>query len=122
MEPIATDDFYQMIKPQLCGLLDLLRIGVVFDAGAATICITAATARKWACSISSAVTVRSCSAITIPRWSRRRSGCSLEGRPIHSQGSRHELAGRLARELAGAPAATIAWSSPTPAPKRWKPR
>ena len=31
MEPVRSDDFYQMIKPQLCGLLDLLRVGVVFD-------------------------------------------------------------------------------------------
>src|SRR4026207_1036367 len=31
MEPLAPDDFYQMIKPQLCGLLDLLRVGVVFE-------------------------------------------------------------------------------------------
>ena len=31
MDPVASDDFYQLIKPQLCGLLDLLRVGVVFD-------------------------------------------------------------------------------------------
>ena len=31
MESVGADDFYQMIKPQLCGLLDLLRIGVVFE-------------------------------------------------------------------------------------------
>ena len=33
MDPVSSDDFYQMIKPQLCGLLDLLRVGVVFDRG-----------------------------------------------------------------------------------------
>jgi hypothetical protein len=34
MDSDLTDDFYQLIKPQLCQLLDLLRIGVVFDRAA----------------------------------------------------------------------------------------
>ena len=32
VESPGVDDFYQLIKPQLCGLLDLLRIGGVRDA------------------------------------------------------------------------------------------
>jgi hypothetical protein len=33
MNAVRSDDVYQMIKPQLCGLLDLLRVGVVFERG-----------------------------------------------------------------------------------------
>jgi hypothetical protein len=33
MDQGTSHDFYQMIKPQLCGLLDLLRVGVVFERG-----------------------------------------------------------------------------------------
>ena len=100
MEPIAADDFYQMIKPQLCGLLDLLRIGVVFDRGRGDYLYH----RRDGEEVAVLDLVGGYGSLLFghhhPALVAEAQRLLLEGRPIHSQGSRHALAGRLAAELA----------------------
>jgi acetylornithine/succinyldiaminopimelate/putrescine aminotransferase/predicted amino acid dehydrogenase len=99
MEPGRSDDFYQMIKPQLCGLLDLLRIGVVFERGRGDYLYY----RRDGEEVAVLDLVGGYGSLLFghshPALVEEAHRLLAEGRPIHSQGSRHELAGRLAREL-----------------------
>ena len=100
MEPVRSDDFYQMIKPQLCGLLDLLRIGVVFDRASGDYLYH----RRDGEEVGVLDLVGGYGSLLLghhhPTLVAEAQRLLAEGRPIHSQGSRHDLAGRLARELA----------------------
>ena len=100
MEPVGTDDFYQLIKPQLCGLLDLLRIGVVFERAHGDYLYH----RRDGEEIGVLDLVGGYGSLLFghhhPALVAEAQRLLTEGRPIHSQGSRHDLAGRLARELA----------------------
>jgi acetylornithine/succinyldiaminopimelate/putrescine aminotransferase/predicted amino acid dehydrogenase len=100
MEPVQSDDFYQMIKPQLCGLLDLLRIGVVFDRAQGDYLYH----RRDGEDVRVLDLVGGYGSLLFghhhPALVAEAQRLLVEGRPIHSQGSRHALAGRLARELA----------------------
>ena len=99
MEPVRSDDFYQMIKPQLCGLLDLLRIGVVFERGRGNYLYYHRDGEE----VAVLDLVGGYGSLMFghshPALVEEAQRLLAEGRPIHSQGSRHELAGRLAREL-----------------------
>jgi acetylornithine/succinyldiaminopimelate/putrescine aminotransferase/predicted amino acid dehydrogenase len=100
MEPVSSDDFYQMIKPQLCGLLDLLRIGVVFERGRGDFLYH----RRDGEEVAVLDLVGGYGSLLFghhhPVLVAEAQRLLAEGRPIHSQGSRHALAGQLARELA----------------------
>ena len=100
MEPVRSDDFYQMIKPQLCGLLDLLRIGVVFDRGQGDYLFHHRDGEEFAV----LDLVGGYGSLLFghhhPVLVAEAQRLLVEGRPVHSQGSRHALAGQLARELA----------------------
>jgi acetylornithine/succinyldiaminopimelate/putrescine aminotransferase/predicted amino acid dehydrogenase len=100
MEAIPTDDFYQMIKPQLCGLLDLLRIGVVFERARGDYLYY----RRDGVEVGVLDLVGGYGSLIFghhhPALVAEAQRLLTEGRPVHSQGSRHDLAGRLARELA----------------------
>jgi acetylornithine/succinyldiaminopimelate/putrescine aminotransferase/predicted amino acid dehydrogenase len=100
MEPVRSDDFYQMIKPQLCGLLDLLRIGVVFDRASGDYLYH----RRNGEEVGVLDLVGGYGSLLLghhhPALVAEAQRLLAEGRPVHSQGSRHDLAGRLARELA----------------------
>src|SRR5262245_9240875 len=99
MEPEATDDFYQLIKPQLCQLLDLLRIGVVFERAKGDYLYH----RRDGKEIGVLDLAGGYGSLLLghhhPALVAEAQRLLGEGRPIHSQGSRHEVAGRLAREL-----------------------
>src|SRR5262245_7133876 len=99
MDPVSSDDFYQMIKPQLCGLLDLLRIGVVFDRGKGDYLYH----RRDGEEVAVLDLVGGYGSLLFghhhPALVAEAQRLLIEGRPIHSQGSRHALAGRLASEL-----------------------
>ena len=99
MEPGRSDDFYQMIKPQLCGLLDLLRIGVVFDRAQGDYLYHHRDGEE----LGVLDLVGGYGSLLFghhhPVLVAEAQRLLVEGRPIHSQGSRHALAGRLAREL-----------------------
>ncbi len=99
MEPDTTDDFYQLIKPQLCQLLDLLRIGVVFERAQGDYLYH----RRNGEEIGVLDLAGGYGSLLLghhhPVLVAEAQRLLSEGRPIHSQGSRHELAGRLAREL-----------------------
>ncbi len=99
MEPVRSDDFYQLIKPQLCGLLDLLRIGVVFERARGDYLYH----RRDGEEIGVLDLVGGYGSLLFghhhPVLVAEAQRLLAEGRPIHSQGSRHDLAGRLAREL-----------------------
>ena len=100
MEPLAPDDFYQMIKPQLCGLLDLLRVGVVFERAQGDYLFY----RRDGQEVPVLDLVGGYGSLLFghhhPVLVAEAQRLLVEGRPIHSQGSRHALAGLLARELA----------------------
>ncbi len=100
MEPVKSDDFYQMIKPQLCGLLDLLRIGVVFDRGQGDYLFHHRDGEE----VAVLDLVGGYGSLLFghhhPVLVAEAQRLLIEGRPLHSQGSRHALAGQLARELA----------------------
>jgi acetylornithine/succinyldiaminopimelate/putrescine aminotransferase/predicted amino acid dehydrogenase len=100
MEPVRADDFYQMIKPQLCGLLDLLRVGVVFERGQGDYLYH----RREGEEVAVLDLVGGYGSLLLghhhPALVAEAQRLLLEGHPIHSQGSRHALAGRLALELA----------------------
>jgi acetylornithine/succinyldiaminopimelate/putrescine aminotransferase/predicted amino acid dehydrogenase len=99
MDSVRTDDFYQMIKPQLCGLLDLLRIGVVFDRGQGDYLYHCRDGEE----VAVLDLVGGYGSLLFghhhPALVAEAQRLLAEGRPIHSQGSRHALAGRLASEL-----------------------
>src|SRR5829696_8895688 len=99
MQPNGPDDFYQMIKPQLCGLLDLLRIGVVFDRAQGDYLYH----RRDGDDVAVLALVGGYGSLLFghhhPTLVAEAHRLLAEGRPIHSQGSRHALAGVLAREL-----------------------
>src|SRR6188472_4308965 len=100
MDSVRTDDFYQMIKPQLCGLLDLLRIGVVFDRGQGDYLYHHRDGEE----VGVLDVVGGYGSLLFghhhPALVAEAHRLLAECRPVHSQGSRHDLAGRLARELA----------------------
>src|SRR4029453_7118544 len=116
------------IKPQLCGLFDLLRIGVVFTRAQGNYLYH----RRNGDEVGVLDLVGGYGSLLFghhhPTLVAEAQRLLADGRPVHSQGSRHELAGRLARQPGpranggGGGAGTIAWSSPTRGPKRWKPR
>ncbi len=93
------DDFYQLIKPQLCQLLDLLRVGVVFERAQGDYLYH----RRNGEEIGVLDLVGGYGSLLLghhhPVLVAEAQRLLAEGRPIHSQGSRHDLAGRLAREL-----------------------
>jgi acetylornithine/succinyldiaminopimelate/putrescine aminotransferase/predicted amino acid dehydrogenase len=93
------DDFYQLIKPQLCQLLDLLRIGVVFERAQGDYLYH----RRNGEEVGVLDLVGGYGSLLLghhhPVLVAEAQRLLAEGRPIHSQGSRHDLAGRLAREL-----------------------
>ncbi len=99
MDPVRSNDFYQMIKPQLCGLLDLLRVGVVFERGRGDYLYY----RRDGEEVGVLDLVGGYGSLLFghshPVLVEEAQRLLGEGRPIHSQGSRHDLAGRLAREL-----------------------
>jgi acetylornithine/succinyldiaminopimelate/putrescine aminotransferase/predicted amino acid dehydrogenase len=99
MESTTTDDFYQLIKPQLCQLLDLIRIGVVFERAQGDYLYHRRDGRE----IGVLDLVGGYGSLLLghhhPALVAEAQRLLAEGRPIHSQGSRHELSGRLAREL-----------------------
>lgn len=99
MEPFRSDDFYQMIKPQLCGLLDLLRVGVVFHRGQGDYLYH----RRDGEEVAVLDLVGGYGSLLFghhhPALVAEAQRLLAEGRPIHSQGSRHALAGQLALEL-----------------------
>ena len=99
MDPVRSDDFYQLIKPQLCGLLDLLRIGVVFDRGQGDYLYHHRDGQE----VGVLDLVGGYGSLLLghhhPVLVAEAHRLLTEGRPIHSQGSRHALAGQLAREL-----------------------
>jgi acetylornithine/succinyldiaminopimelate/putrescine aminotransferase/predicted amino acid dehydrogenase len=99
MELETTDDFYQLIKPQLCQLLDLLRVGVVFERAQGDYLYY----RRNGEEIGVLDLVGGYGSLILghhhPALVAEAQRLLAEGRPIHSQGSRHALAGRLAREL-----------------------
>ena len=99
MEPGTADDFYQMIKPQLCGLLDLLRVGVVFERASGNYLYH----RRDGEEVGVLDLVGGYGSLLFghhhPALVAEAQRLLIECRPIHSQGSRHALAGRLAREL-----------------------
>jgi acetylornithine/succinyldiaminopimelate/putrescine aminotransferase/predicted amino acid dehydrogenase len=94
-----TDDFYQLIKPQLCQLLDLLRIGVVFERAQGDYLYH----RRDGEEIGVLDLVGGYGSLLLghhhPELVAEAQRLLTTGRPVHSQGSRHALAGRLAREL-----------------------
>ena len=100
MEPVLSDDFYQLIKPQLCGLLDLLRIGVVFDRAQGDYLYH----RRDGEEVAVLDLVGGYGSLLFghhhPALVAEAQQLLASGRPIHSQGSRHALAGQLAQELA----------------------
>ena len=100
MESDQPDDHYQLIKPQLCGLLDLLRIGVVFDRAQGDYLYH----RRDGEEVGVLDLVGGYGSLLFghhhPLLVAEAHRLLTEGRPIHSQGSRHALAGQLARELA----------------------
>src|SRR6185503_12873126 len=100
MEPVRSDDFYQMIKPQLCGLLDLLRIGVVFDRAQGDYLYYQRDGEE----VGVLDLVGGYGSLLFvhhhPALVAEAQRLLADGRPVHAQGSRHALAGRLARELA----------------------
>jgi acetylornithine/succinyldiaminopimelate/putrescine aminotransferase/predicted amino acid dehydrogenase len=100
MESELTDDFYQLIKPQLCQLLDLLRIGVVFERAQGDYLYH----RRDGEEIGVLDLVGGYGSLLLghhhPALVAEAQRLLAEGRPVHSQGSRHDMAGRLARELA----------------------
>jgi len=100
MEQVESDDFYQMIKPQLCGLLDLLRVGVVFDRAQGDYLYHHRDGEE----IGVLDLVGGYGSLLFghhhPALVAEAQRLLLDGRPVHSQGSRHALAGQLARELA----------------------
>jgi len=99
MDPVRSDDFYQLIKPQLCGLLDLLRIGVVFDRGQGDYLYHHSDGEE----VGVLDVVGGYGSLLFghhhPVLVAEAQRLLAEGRPIHSQGSRHAPAGRLASEL-----------------------
>jgi acetylornithine/succinyldiaminopimelate/putrescine aminotransferase/predicted amino acid dehydrogenase len=99
MDADTTDDFYQLIKPQLCQLLDLLRIGVVFERAQGDYLYHQRDGEE----IRVLDLVGGYGSLLLghhhPELVAEAQRLLTAGRPIHSQGSRHELAGRLAREL-----------------------
>ncbi|MEO8259487.1 MAG: aminotransferase class III-fold pyridoxal phosphate-dependent enzyme [Acidobacteriota bacterium] len=99
MKPVGTDDFYQLIKPQLCGLLDLLRIGVVFDRARGDYLYY----RRDGEEVAVLDLVGGYGSVLFghhhPALVAEAQRLLAECRPIHAQGSRHDLAGRLASEL-----------------------
>ena len=99
MDSETTDDFYQLIKPQLCQLLDLLRVGVVFERAQGDYLYH----RRNGEEIGVLDLVGGYGSLLLghhhPVLVAEAQRLLSEGRPIHSQGSRHALAGRLAREL-----------------------
>src|SRR4030095_7384088 len=99
MDSVRTDDFYQMIKPHLCGLLDLLRIGVRFDRGQGDYLDHCRDGEE----VAVLDLVGGYGSLLLghhhPALVAEAQRLLTEGRPVHSQGSRHALAGRLAREL-----------------------
>ena len=99
MDSETTDDFYQLIKPQLCQLLDLLRVGVVFERAQGDYLYH----RRNGEEIGVLDLVGGYGSLLLghhhPVLVAEAQRLLAEGRPIHSQGSRHDLAGRLAREL-----------------------
>lgn len=99
MEPETTDDFYQSIKPQLCQLLDLLRVGVVYERAQGDYLYY----RRDGEEIGVLDLVGGYGSLMLghhhPVLVAEAQRLLGEGRPIHSQGSRHALAGKLAREL-----------------------
>jgi acetylornithine/succinyldiaminopimelate/putrescine aminotransferase/predicted amino acid dehydrogenase len=99
MESVRSDDFYQMIKPQLCGLLDVLRIGVVFEKGQGNYLYY----RRGDDEVAVLDLVGGYGSLLFghhhPALVAEAQRLITAGRPVHSQGSRHALAGRLAREL-----------------------
>ena len=99
MQPVRSDDFYQMIKPQLCGLLDLLRIGVVFDRGQGDYLYHHRDGEE----VAVLDLVGGYGSLLLghhhPVLVAEAQRLLAEGRPTHSQGSRHALAGQLAGEL-----------------------
>jgi acetylornithine/succinyldiaminopimelate/putrescine aminotransferase/predicted amino acid dehydrogenase len=100
MDPVTSDDHYQMIKPQLCGLLDLLRVGVVFDRAKGDYLYHHRDGEE----VPVLDLVGGYGSLLFghhhPALVAEAQRLLVEGRPIHSQGSRHALAGQLARELA----------------------
>jgi acetylornithine/succinyldiaminopimelate/putrescine aminotransferase/predicted amino acid dehydrogenase len=99
MEPNATNDYYQLIKPQLCSLLDVLRIGVVFERAHGNYLHY----RENGNEVAILDLVGGYGSLLFghhhPVLVAEAQRLLAEGRPIHSQGSRHDLAGRLANEL-----------------------
>ena len=99
MESGRSDDFYQMIKPQLCGLLDLLQIGVVFERGRGDYLYHRVDGEE----VGVLDLVGGYGSLLFghhhPALVAAAQRLLAEGRPIHSQGSRHALAGQLASEL-----------------------
>ena len=100
MEPDAAHDYYQLIKPQLCNLLDLLRIGVVFERAHGNYLYYRDNGEE----VAILDFVGGYGSLLFghhhPVLVSEAQRLLGEGRPIHSQGSRHDLAGRLASELA----------------------
>jgi len=100
MDPAPTNDYYQLIKPQLCDLLDLLRIGVVFERAHGNYLHY----RENGTEVAVLDLVGGYGSLLFghhhPALVGEAQRLLGEGRPIHSQGSRHDLAGRLANELA----------------------
>jgi acetylornithine/succinyldiaminopimelate/putrescine aminotransferase/predicted amino acid dehydrogenase len=100
MEPGAEYDYYQLIKPQLCSLLDLLRVGVVFERAQGNYLYYRDNGEE----VAILDFVGGYGSLLFghhhPALVAEAQRLLSEGRPIHSQGSRHDLAGRLANELA----------------------
>jgi acetylornithine/succinyldiaminopimelate/putrescine aminotransferase/predicted amino acid dehydrogenase len=99
MDQGTSHDFYQMIKPQLCGLLDLLRVGVVFERGQGDYLYYHRDGEE----VPVLDLVGGYGSLLFghhhPVLVAEAQRLLAEGRPIHSQGSRHALAGQLAVEL-----------------------
>jgi acetylornithine/succinyldiaminopimelate/putrescine aminotransferase/predicted amino acid dehydrogenase len=95
-----SDDFYQLIKPQLCQLLDLLRVGVEFERGSGNYLYHRRDGEEVAVldliGGYGSLLFGHHHPVLVAEAQRVLAG----GVPIHSQGSRHSRAGRLARELA----------------------
>ena len=121
MEPVTSDDHYQMIKPQLCGLLDLLRVGVVFDRAKGDYLCHQRDGEE----VAVLDLVGGYGSLLFghhhPALVAEAQRLLAEGRPIHSQGSRHALAGQLARELSRRAGGDYRVVSATRAPRRSRP-
>jgi acetylornithine/succinyldiaminopimelate/putrescine aminotransferase len=94
-----TEDGYRLLKPRLCELLDLLRLGVAFHRASGD--------RLWFREKGREVEVLDLAGgfgslllgHNHPALVAEAQTILVSGRPIHAQGSKRTLAGRLAREL-----------------------